>query len=86
MIQDLSYRNGIRPSRPLSLSVVATGVALACSPVSAAMAAMVTLTAVDPYNFELIDIIKVTFPAALIGIVVAAIFVNKLGKDIENDP
>ncbi|MFJ6415579.1 anaerobic C4-dicarboxylate transporter [Paeniglutamicibacter sp. NPDC091659] len=86
VIQDLSYRNGVRPSRPLSLSVVATGVALACSPVSAAMAAMVTLTAVNPYNFELIDIIKITFPAALIGIVVAAIFVNKLGKDIENDP
>ncbi|MHA7268158.1 anaerobic C4-dicarboxylate transporter family protein [Arthrobacter sp. HLT1-20] len=86
VISDLSYRNGVRPSRPLSLSVVATGVALACSPVSAAMAAMVTLTAVGPYNFELIDIIKVTFPAALIGIVVAAFVVNKLGKEIENDP
>nr|WP_208402686.1 anaerobic C4-dicarboxylate transporter family protein [Lysinibacter cavernae] len=86
VIQDLSYRNGIRPSRPLSLSVVATGVALACSPVSAAMAAMVTLTSVAPYNFELIDIVKITFPAALIGIIVAAFFVNRLGKDIKNDP
>lgn len=86
VISDLSYRNGVRPSRPLSLSVVATGVALACSPVSAAMAAMVTLTAVGPYNFELIDIIKVTFPAALIGIIASAFVVNKLGKDIANDP
>lgn len=50
------------------------------------MAAMVTLTAVGPYNFELIDIIKITFPAALIGIVAAAFVVNKLGKDIANDP
>lgn len=86
VISDLSYRNGIRPSRPLSLSVVATGVALACSPVSAAMAAMVTLTAVGPYNYELIDIIKVTFPAALIGIIASAFVVNKLGKEIANDP
>lgn len=86
VIQDLSYRNGVRPSRPLSLSVVATGVALACSPVSAAMAAMVTLTAVNPYNFELIDIIKITFPAAVIGIILAAFFVNKLGKEIKDDP
>jgi len=86
VISDLSYRNGVRPSRPLSLSVVATGVALACSPVSAAMAAMVTLTAVAPYDFELIDIIKITFPAALIGIIAAAFVVNKLGKDIEKDP
>ncbi|GAA4371520.1 anaerobic C4-dicarboxylate transporter [Paeniglutamicibacter cryotolerans] len=86
VISDLSYRNGIRPSRPLPLSVVATGIALACSPVSAAMAEMVTLTAVSPYDFELIDIIKVTFPAALFGIVGAAFVVNRLGKDIANDP
>ena len=86
VIQDLSYRNGIRPSRPLSLSVVATGVALACSPVSAAMAAMVTLTDTAPWNFELIDILKVTIPAAIVGIVLSSIVVNKLGKDIADDP
>ena len=86
VIQDLSYRNGIRPSRPLSLSVVATGVALACSPVSAAMAAMVTLTDTAPWNFELIDILKVTIPAAVVGIVLSSIVVNRLGKDIADDP
>ena len=86
VIQDLAYRNGIRPSRPLSLSVVATGVALACSPVSAAMAAMVTLTDTAPWNFELVDILKVTIPAAVVGIVLSSIVVNRLGKDIANDP
>ncbi|WP_416443546.1 anaerobic C4-dicarboxylate transporter [Leucobacter sp. HNU] len=86
VIQDLSYRNGIRPSRPLSLSVVATGVALACSPVSAAMAAMVTLTDTAPWNFELIDILKVTIPAAIVGIVLSSVVVNRLGTDIADDP
>ncbi len=86
VIYDASYSNGIRPSRPLSLSVVATGVALACSPVSAAMAAMVTLTDVEPYNFELIDIIKITLPAAIIGIVLTSFVVNRLGKSIAEDP
>ncbi|MGW6379378.1 anaerobic C4-dicarboxylate transporter [Rhodococcus sp. NPDC055112] len=86
VIYDASYRNGVRPSRPLSLSVVATGVALACSPVSAAMAAMVTLTDVEPYNFELIDIIKITLPAAIVGIVLSSIVVNRLGKNIADDP
>ncbi|WP_027501231.1 anaerobic C4-dicarboxylate transporter [Rhodococcus sp. UNC363MFTsu5.1] len=86
VIYDASYRNGVRPSRPLSLSVVATGVALACSPVSAAMAAMVTLTDVEPYNFELIDIIKITLPAAIVGIVLSSIVVNRLGKNIDEDP
>ncbi|MFD9681189.1 anaerobic C4-dicarboxylate transporter family protein [Rhodococcus sp. NPDC059969] len=86
VIYDVSYKNGVRPSRPLSLSVVSTGVALACSPVSAAMAAMVTLTDVAPYDFELIDIIKITFPAAVVGIVLSSIAVNRLGKDLDDDP
>lgn len=86
VIADLSYRNGVRPSRPLSLSVVATGVALACSPVAAAMAAMVTLTDVPPYNFELIDIIKITLPAGIIGIVLTSFVVNRLGLDLADDP
>ena len=86
VIYDLSYRNGIRPSRPLSLSVVATGIALACSPVSAAMAAMIALTDTAPWNFELMDIIRVTLPAAIVGIVLASFFVRRLGKDIADDP
>ena len=43
VIQKSAYEHNIRPERPLSLAVVSSGVALACSPVSAAMAAMVTL-------------------------------------------
>ncbi len=86
VITDLSYQNGIRPSRPLSLSVVSTGVALGCSPVSAAMAVMVSFTDVSPYNFELIDILKVTLPSAIIGILITSIFVRKMGLDISKDP
>ena len=86
VIYDVSYRNGIRPSRPLSLAVVSTGVALACSPVSAAMAAMVTLTEVEPYNFDLVSILAVTIPAALVGIFLASLVVRRLGAELEDDP
>ncbi len=86
VIYDVSYRNNIRPSRPLSLSVVSTGVALACSPVSAAMAAMVTLTDVAPYNFDLVKILSITIPAAIIGIVLTSLVVRKLGAELEDDP
>ncbi|AZT93041.1 anaerobic C4-dicarboxylate transporter [Brevibacterium aurantiacum] len=84
VIKDVAYQNGIRPSRPLSLSVVATGVALAASPVSAAMAAMIGFT--SAYGFELINIVMVTLPAAVIGIILTAFVVNKLGKDLADDP
>ncbi len=86
VIYDVSYRNGIRPSRPLSLSVVVTGVALACSPVSAAMAAMVTLTDVSPYDFDLVSILAVTIPAAVIGIFLTSLVVRRLGPELADDP
>ncbi|WP_433359783.1 anaerobic C4-dicarboxylate transporter [Actinoplanes sp. CA-142083] len=86
VIYDVSYRNGIRPSRPLSVSVVQSGVALAASPVSAAMAAMLTLTDTAPYNFGLTQILAVTIPACLAGIVVTALVVNRMGKELAEDP
>jgi anaerobic C4-dicarboxylate transporter-like protein len=86
VIYDVSYRNNIRPSRPLSLAVAQSGMALACSPVSAAMAAMLVLTSVAPYNFDLVQILSITIPACLVGIVVASIVVGRMGKDLEDDP
>jgi len=86
VIYDVSYRNGIRPSRPLSVSVVQSGVALAASPVSAAMAAMLTLTDTEQYNFGLTQILAVTIPACLAGIVVTALVANKMGKELADDP
>ncbi|RZU65372.1 anaerobic C4-dicarboxylate transporter DcuA/anaerobic C4-dicarboxylate transporter DcuB [Microterricola gilva] len=86
VIYDVSYRNGIRPSRPMSVSVVQSGVALAASPVSAAMAAMLTLTDVAPYNLGLIEILAITFPACVIGIIVTALVVSRFGKELADDP
>jgi len=86
VIYDVSYRNGIRPSRPMSVAVVQSGIALAASPVSAAMAAMLTLTEVSPYDFSLAEILAVTIPACLIGIVVTSLVANRLGADLDKDP
>jgi anaerobic C4-dicarboxylate transporter DcuB len=86
VIYDVSYKNGIRPSRPLSVTVVQSGIALAASPVSAAMAAMLTLTDVAPYNLGLTQILAITIPSCLIGIVVTALVVGRLGADLDDDP
>jgi anaerobic C4-dicarboxylate transporter DcuA/anaerobic C4-dicarboxylate transporter DcuB len=86
VIYDVSYQNNIRPSRPLTVSVVQSGMSLAASPVSAAMAAMVTLTAVEPYNFDLIQILSITFPAAVVGILVTSFFVGRMWPDLDEDP
>lgn len=86
VIYDVSYKNGIRPSRPLSVTVVQSGIALAASPVSAAMAAMLTLTDIAPYNLGLTEILAITLPSCLIGIVVTALVVNRMGKELDDDP
>ena len=86
VIYDVSYKNHVRPARPLTLTVVQSGMALAASPVSAAMAAMLTLTEVAPYNLGLTQILAITLPACIVGIVVTAIVVNRMWKDLDDDP
>src|SRR5689334_20873663 len=86
VIYDVSYKNHIRPARPLTLTVVQSGMALAASPVSAAMAAMLTLTEVAPYNLGLTQILAITLPACIVGIVVTALVVNRMWKNLDDDP
>ena len=86
VIYDVSYKNNIRPARPLTVTVVQSGIALAASPVSAAMAAMLTLTDVAPYNLGLSQILAITIPACVIGIFVTSLVVNRMWKDLDEDP
>jgi anaerobic C4-dicarboxylate transporter DcuA/anaerobic C4-dicarboxylate transporter DcuB len=84
VIYDVSYANNIRPSRPLSIAVAQSGMSLAASPVSAAMAAMLVLT--EPYDFDLVQILSITIPACLIGIFFTSLIVSRMGKDLDEDP
>src|SRR4029079_4290813 len=86
VIYDVSYKNNIRPARPLTVTVVQSGIALAASPVSAAMAAMLTLTDVAPYDLGLGQILAITLPACVIGIFVTSLVVNRMWKDLDDDP
>ena len=86
VIYDVSYKNHIRPARPLTVTVVQSGMALAAAPVSAAMAAMLTLTEVAPYNLGLTQILAITIPSCVIGIVVTSLVVNRMWKNLDDDP
>src|SRR6476646_9800357 len=86
VIYDVSYKNHIRPARPLTVTVVQSGMALAASPVSAAMAAMLTLTEGAPYNLGLTQILAITIPSCVIGIVVTSLVVNRMWKNLDDDP
>lgn len=84
IIADVSQEVGIRPERPLSVSVTAAQQAITASPISAATAILVNL--LSPYGIELIDILKVCVPATLGGVIVATFLANKMGKELKEDP
>ena len=86
IIFDVAYQHRIRPSRPLTMSVVAIVLSLVCSPVSAATAALLSLVGSQGPGVDLADVLKITIPSVLFGIVVGSTVVNRLGADLDDDP
>ncbi|MDO5073396.1 Anaerobic C4-dicarboxylate transporter DcuB [Neisseria animaloris] len=84
VIAEVSRRNGVRPERPLSMAVIASQFAIVASPIAAAVVACVAY--LEPQNITLGDVLKVTVPATVLGIALACVFVNKMGKELKNDP
>ncbi|RAJ05353.1 anaerobic C4-dicarboxylate transporter DcuA [Chitinophaga skermanii] len=85
IIAEVATKSRIRPERPLSISVIASHLALTASPVSAATATMVLLMR-DYAGLELIDVLKICIPATLVGIFAGMLSVLKMGKDLDKDP
>ncbi|MDO1509102.1 MULTISPECIES: anaerobic C4-dicarboxylate transporter [unclassified Neisseria] len=84
VIAEVSRRNGVRPERPLSMAVIASQFAIVASPIAAAVVACVAY--LEPQNITLADVLKVTVPATVLGITLACVFVNKMGKELKDDP
>lgn len=83
VIYESAYQQGIRPERPLAAATVASALGITASPVSAAMAAYLTLM---PGNFGLGKILMITVPSALAACVVMGVVQNRIGKDLADDP
>ena len=84
VIAEVSRRNGIRPERPLSMAVIASRFAIVASPVAAAVVSVVHY--LEPQHITLIDVLKVTVPSTILGIGLACVFVNRMGKELADDP
>ena len=90
VIAEVARETGVRPERPMSISVIASQQAITASPIAAATVALLGLlggsAAKFGYNIELIDILKVCIPSTFIGVMIAAFVSNKMGKDLDKDP
>ena len=86
VIAETARETKIRPERPLGIAVIASQQAITASPISAATAAFLgLLIAVNP-NITLLNILMVSIPATLIGVLVGAFMSRKVGKELEDDP
>lgn len=84
VIAEVSRHSGIRPERPLSMAVIASQFAIVASPIAAAVVAVVAF--LEPQGIHLGDVLMVTIPSTLAGILLACVFVNKMGKELKDDP
>ncbi len=90
VIAEIARETGVRPERPMSVSVVASQQAITASPVSAATVALLGVigggAAGSDLHVSLIDILKVAIPSTFLGCVLAAFAANRMGRDLESDP
>lgn len=84
VISEVATETKIRPERPLGIAVIASQQAITASPISAATVALLGL--LSGMDITLFDILKVTIPATLAGVVIGSFFSKRIGKELEDDP
>ncbi len=86
VIAETARKAGVRPERPMSVSVIASQQAITASPISAATAGMIALFAANSLELGLIQILMICIPSTLVGSMVAALVVSRKGAALEKDP
>ena len=86
IICDIALKKNIRPERPCGVASIASQVGITCSPIAAAVVAFVTISNANGYMVSIPQVLMVTLPACLIGLMCAAAASYKRGKDLDLDP
>lgn len=84
VIAEVAAETKIRPERPLGIAVIASQQAITASPISAATVALLGL--LTGFDITLFDILIITIPATLIGVLVGAFASMRVGKELMEDP
>ena len=84
VIAEVARETKIRPERPLGIAVIASQQAITASPISAATVALLGLLA--GYDITLFDILKISVPATLVGVLIGAFASMRVGKELVDDP
>jgi anaerobic C4-dicarboxylate transporter DcuB len=86
VIADVAFRTKTRPERPMAISSVAAQMGITASPVAAAVTTFLGYSAKMGTPVTLFDILKITLPAGIVGVIAAALWSLNRGKDLYEDP
>ncbi|WP_265943282.1 anaerobic C4-dicarboxylate transporter [Dechloromonas sp. A34] len=86
VIADVALKTRIRPERPMAISSVASQMGITASPVAAAVTTFLAMTAKSSEPVSLGQILMITVPAGVIGVIAAALWSFKRGLDLDQDP
>ena len=84
VIAEVAKREGIRPSRPLSIATVASQIAITASPISAAV--VFFAGALEPIGVGYLELLAIVIPTTFVAVMLTAVVTNFLGKELKDDP
>ena len=86
IICDIALKENIRPERPCGVASIASQVGITCSPIAAAVVAFVAISNANGFMVSIPQVLMVTLPACIIGLLCASLASYKRGKDLDKDP
>ncbi|UAB70129.1 anaerobic C4-dicarboxylate transporter [Vibrio sp. SCSIO 43132] len=84
VIAEVAKEQGVRPSRPLSIAVVASQIAITASPISAAVVFFSGI--LEPLGVGYLTLLAVCIPTTFVACMVGAFVSNFLGSELKDDP
>ncbi len=88
IVYDVAIKNDIRPERPMAASSISAQMGIMASPVSVAVVSLVAFLAKAPiagHTVGFIELLSVTIPSTLCGVLAIGIFSWFRGKDLDKD-
>ena len=86
IICDIAIKKGIRPERPCGVASIASQVGITCSPIAAAVVAFVTISNANGFDISIPQVLMVSIPACICGLMAAAAASYHRGLDLDKDP
>ncbi len=90
IVYDVAIKRGVRPERPMAATSVCAQIGICSSPVSVAVVTTVAFleghALANGSEINMLNLLSLSIPSGIIGVLAVALFSNFRGKDLDKDP